>query len=43
LCSIAGKITDKGILAPYSPHVYEPIIALLEKEGIRVVDEILDL
>jgi len=40
---IPGKISDKGVLAPYAPHVYEPIVELLEKENVKVVDEILDL
>jgi len=43
LLRIPGKISDKGVLAPYAPHVYEPIVELLEKENVKVVDEILDL
>jgi len=44
-CAIAvqlvldGKITKKGILAPFAPEIYEPIIELLEKEGIKCVEE----
>ena len=37
-----GVITQKGILAPMSKDIYEPILHLLEKEGIRCVDETFD-
>jgi len=38
-----GKIHNKGIMGPMLPDIYEPIITELEKEGIRVIDEIIDL
>ena len=36
----AGAITRKGVLAPLSADLYEPIIELLEKEGLGCKEEI---
>lgn len=36
-----GKITQKGVLAPMTPEINDPIIELVEKEGIGMVDRIL--
>jgi spermidine synthase len=33
-----GKITKKGVLAPYSLDIVEPLLAEVEKEGISMVD-----
>ncbi len=38
----SGVITRKGVYAPLTPDVYEPIIELLEKEGIGCKEEIVD-
>eukprot|EP00730_Choanoeca_flexa_P013244 TRINITY_DN5109_c0_g1_i1.p1 TRINITY_DN5109_c0_g1~~TRINITY_DN5109_c0_g1_i1.p1 ORF type:complete len:450 (+),score=150.86 TRINITY_DN5109_c0_g1_i1:48-1397(+) len=35
-----GKITEKGVLAPLTPNLYNPIIELLEAEGIACKEEI---
>ncbi|KAG5458902.1 MAG: Saccharopine dehydrogenase-domain-containing protein, partial [Olpidium bornovanus] len=35
---LRGQIHERGVLAPVSPHVYNPIIERLEKEGIRVTE-----
>ncbi|CAG8617096.1 7806_t:CDS:10 [Ambispora leptoticha] len=34
-----GVISKKGVLAPYSPEINDPIIEALEKEGIKVLEE----
>ncbi|CAG8436057.1 749_t:CDS:10 [Ambispora gerdemannii] len=34
-----GVISKKGVLAPYSPEINDPIIKELEKEGIKVLEE----
>lgn len=36
-----GKLTQKGVIAPMSPEINDPIIELLEKEGITMVEKIL--
>ncbi|KAL1934084.1 hypothetical protein VTP01DRAFT_6266 [Rhizomucor pusillus] len=36
-----GKITQKGVIAPMSPDINNPIMELLEKEGIGMVEKIL--
>lgn len=36
-----GKLTATGVLAPMSSEINEPIIELLEKEGIGMVEKIL--
>ncbi|KAI8142359.1 saccharopine dehydrogenase [Fennellomyces sp. T-0311] len=36
-----GKITQKGVLAPMTPEINDPIIELLEKENIGMVEKIL--
>ena len=38
-----GAFHHTGILAPMSKDIYEPILTLLEKEGIRCAEEIFDL
>ncbi|KAF7727763.1 hypothetical protein EC973_007222 [Apophysomyces ossiformis] len=35
-----GKLTQKGVLAPMSAEINDPIIELLEKEGIGMVEAI---
>jgi saccharopine dehydrogenase-like NADP-dependent oxidoreductase len=35
-----GVIADKGVLAPLSMGVIDPLIEALEKEGITMADEI---
>eukprot|EP00045_Choanoeca_perplexa_P001604 m.20861 g.20861 ORF g.20861 m.20861 type:complete len:347 (-) comp11060_c0_seq4:73-1113(-) len=35
-----GKITEKGVLAPLTPNLYNPIIELLEAEGIACKEEL---
>lgn len=35
-----GKITKKGVLAPYSLDIVEPLLAEVEKEGISMIDRI---
>lgn len=47
-CAIAtqllldGKFKGlKGVLAPMVPEIYEPIMNLLEQEGIKVIEEVL--
>lgn len=35
-----GKITKKGVLAPYSLDLVEPLLEEVEKEGITMIDEI---
>jgi len=34
-----GKLAQKGVLAPFTPAIYEPIIEQLEKDGIRCIEE----
>ncbi|CAG8460029.1 9514_t:CDS:10 [Diversispora eburnea] len=34
-----GIINEKGVLAPYTPEINNPIIKALEKEGIKVIEE----
>jgi hypothetical protein len=34
-------ISTKGVLAPMTPELYEPLIKEIEKEKIGMVDEIL--
>lgn len=36
-----GKLTAKGVVAPMTTDITEPIIELLEKEGIGMVERIL--
>ncbi|KAI9312128.1 saccharopine dehydrogenase [Dichotomocladium elegans] len=36
-----GKITEKGVLAPMTPSINDPIMELLEKENIGMVEKIL--
>ncbi|KAI7850147.1 saccharopine dehydrogenase [Circinella umbellata] len=36
-----GKLTQTGVLAPMTPEINDPIIELLEKENIKIVDRIL--
>ena len=38
---LAGVITRKGVLAPLSADLYQPIIELLEKEGLGCKEEVL--
>ena len=44
-CAIAtrlvleGKITQKGVLSPIEPEIYEPILAQLDEFGIRMKEE----
>lgn len=35
-----GKITEKGVLAPLTPNLYNPIIELLEEEGLCCKEEV---
>jgi spermidine synthase len=35
-----GKITKKGVLAPYTLDIVAPLLAEVEKEGISMVDQI---
>lgn len=34
-----GRIQGKGVVAPVTPHFYEPLLAELEKEGIKFHEE----
>ena len=36
-----GKITRKGVFAPLTADIYEPIIEILEKEGMSCKEEII--
>eukprot|EP00051_Salpingoeca_urceolata_P026413 m.477223 g.477223 ORF g.477223 m.477223 type:complete len:452 (-) comp20778_c0_seq1:139-1494(-) len=38
-----GKISKKGVLAPLSADLYEPLIAELEKEGLGCKEEVVDV
>ncbi|KAL7745964.1 saccharopine dehydrogenase (NADP+, L-glutamate-forming) [Sorochytrium milnesiophthora] len=35
-----GVITEKGVLAPMQPHIVNPLMEALEKEGITMVEEV---
>lgn len=35
-----GKITDCGVIAPLRKHLYDPLIELIEKEGIGCKEEV---
>jgi len=37
-----GKITQKGVLAPLSKNLYQPIIEALEAEGLGCKEEVVD-
>jgi hypothetical protein len=37
----AGKITNKGVLAPMTPEIYKPIMELLELENLTMYEETL--
>lgn len=34
-----GKISERGVIRPIYKDIYEPALALLEKAGIRLVEE----
>ncbi|RHZ56842.1 hypothetical protein Glove_396g110 [Diversispora epigaea] len=34
-----GIIAEKGVLAPYTPEINNPIIKALEEEGIKIIEE----
>lgn len=36
-----GIIKERGVFGPLSPAINDPIIEALEKEGIKMIDEIL--
>ncbi len=33
-----GKISQRGVIIPKYPDIYEPVLELLGKQGIRVVE-----
>jgi alpha-aminoadipic semialdehyde synthase len=35
---IIGEIKDTGILAPTLPHIYNPILQNLDRNGIKIVE-----
>ncbi|KAI3631703.1 hypothetical protein MIR68_010176 [Amoeboaphelidium protococcarum] len=37
-----GKLTEKGVIAPMTMKICEPLIAELEKEGIKMVDHVIE-
>lgn len=38
---VSGGLSRRGVLAPLTPDIYEPIITLLEAEGLSCKEEIL--
>ena len=36
-----GKLTIKGVIAPMTPEIYEPLIELIEKEDISCIEAVL--
>jgi len=37
---LTDEITAKGLKRPFSPEIYEPVLSLLEKEGILMKEEV---
>ncbi|KAF9997575.1 hypothetical protein BGZ79_008731, partial [Entomortierella chlamydospora] len=37
---LKGEIPEKGVLAPTLPHVYNPILEKLDREGVSVLEQI---
>ncbi len=36
---LQGKISERGVLRPIHYDIYEPTLAMLEKAGIRLIEE----
>lgn len=40
ICFFVGMLGRKGVIAPMTKDIYEPMLVKLEKEGIRFVENV---
>lgn len=40
---LQGKVKERGVIRPIYKDIYEPMLDLLEKAGIKLVEEDVDL
>lgn len=40
---LQGKVKERGVIRPIYKDIYEPMLELLEKAGIKLVEEDVDL